>query len=244
MSGARLEMARGVDVRDNHWQAGHMSDTHDWTRQFTGLSRLPDHMRKTLLRDGKLIVAKKGEQIFGPGHVPENLLFLLTGTVRVSQTSEGGREIVLYRVEAGQSCIMTTACMLAHEAYLAEGVAETDCSAIALPKATFDALVSGEPVFRDFILAAYAQRLTGLFKIIEDVAFGRIDVRLAARLLDLAGTSTDVSATHQALATELGTAREVVSRQLHEFQRRGWLEQQRGLVRILDRPALKALTRD
>lgn len=218
-----------------------MKSAVDWTQQFPGLSRLPNHVRQTLLNDGQVIRAKKREQIFGPGHVPENLLFLLSGTVRVSQTSEGGREIVLYRVEAGQSCVMTTACMLAHEAYLAEGTAETDVSAVALPKATFDTLVSGEPVFRDFILAAYAHRLTGLFKIIEDVAFGRIDVRLASRILELSDPSSEVSATHQTLATELGTAREVVSRQLHEFQRRGWLEQQRGLVRILDRASLSDL---
>lgn len=218
-----------------------MSSMTDWTQKFPGLSRLPNHVRQILLNDGQVIRAKKGDQIFGPGHVPENLLFLLSGTVRVSQTSEGGREIVLYRVEAGQSCVMTTACMLAHEAYLAEGVAETGVDAVALPKATFDELVSVEPVFRDFILAAYAHRLTGLFKIIEDVAFGRIDVRLAARILELAGVSSEVSATHQALATELGTAREVVSRQLHEFQRRGWLEQKRGLVRIMDRAALSEL---
>lgn len=218
-----------------------MKSLEDWTQQFPGLSRLPNHVRQTLLKDGQVIRAKKREQIFGPGHVPENLLFLLSGTVRVSQTSEGGREIVLYRVEAGQSCVMTTACMLAHEAYLAEGIAETDVSAVALPKATFDQLVSSEPVFRDFILAAYAHRLTGLFKIIEDVAFGRIDVRLASRILELSDPSSEVSATHQALATELGTAREVVSRQLHEFQRRGWLEQRRGLVRILDRASLSDL---
>lgn len=218
-----------------------MKNIADWTQQFPGLSRLPDHVRQILLKDGQIIQAKQRQQVFGPGHVPENLLFLLSGTVRVSQISEGGREIVLYRVEAGQSCVMTTACMLAYEAYLAEGIAETDVRAVALPKATFDKLVSVEPIFRDFILAAYAHRLTGLFKIIEDVAFGRIDVRLAARILDLAGTTSEVSATHQALATELGTAREVVSRQLHEFQRRGWLEQQRGLVRIVDRAALSEL---
>ncbi|MBL4627049.1 MAG: Crp/Fnr family transcriptional regulator [Roseicyclus sp.] len=219
-----------------------MTDTKDWTQRFAGLARLPAGVRKTLLSDGRVLRAQKGDQIFGPGHVPQNLLFLLAGTVRVSQSSEGGREIVLYRVEAGQSCVMTTACMLAHEAYLAEGVAETDVTAMALPKATFDHLVSKEPVFRDFILAAYAHRLTGLFKIIEDVAFGRIDVRLAARLLALSGETSEVSATHQSLATELGTAREVVSRQLHEFQRRGWLEQKRGLVRIIDTQALEDLS--
>ncbi|WP_341861254.1 Crp/Fnr family transcriptional regulator [Gymnodinialimonas sp. 57CJ19] len=218
-----------------------MSGPKDWTQQFPGLARLPDSVRRKLQSDGKLIRVTEGAQIFGPGHVPENLLFLLNGTVRVSQTSDSGREIVLYRVEAGQSCVMTTACMLAHEAYLAEGIAETDVTAMALPKATFDALVSDSPVFRDFILAAYSHRLTGLFKIIEDVAFGRIDVRLAARLLELSDSAAEVTATHQALASELGTAREVISRQLHEFQRRGWLEQQRGRVRILDQSALSDL---
>lgn len=218
-----------------------MSGPKDWTQQFPGLARLPDHVRRKLQSDGKLIRVSEGAQIFGPGHVPDSLLFLLDGTVRVSQSSDVGREIVLYRVEAGQSCVMTTACMLAHEAYLAEGIAETDVTAMALPKATFDALVSDAPVFRDFILAAYAHRLTGLFKIIEDVAFGRIDMRLAARLLELSAGASEVTATHQALASELGTAREVISRQLHEFQRRGWLEQQRGRVRILDQGALSDL---
>lgn len=213
----------------------------DWTARFGGLARLPDDIRAALVRDGRMVKARKGELIFGTGAVPKNLLFLLDGTLRVSQTSDTGREIVLYRVEAGQSCVMTTACVLAHEAYLAEGHAETDLTAMALPMATFDRLFAEQPVFRDFILAAYTRRITDLFRIIDEVAFGRIDVRLASRLLLLAGGRGEISTTHQALASELGTAREVVSRQLTEFQKRGWLTQSRGSVRIEDAAALKTL---
>ena len=213
----------------------------NWTEQFQGLSRLAEDVRARLHRDGRSIKAPAGKSIFGPGHVPDNLLFLLSGVVRVFQTSESGREIVLYRVEAGQSCVLTTACLLAHEAYSAEGIAETEVSAIALPRATFDALVSQDEAFRDFVFSAYARRITDLFRIIDEVAFGRIDIRLANRLVRLSDENDDLAITHQGLATELGTAREVVSRQLTEFQKRGWIEQSRGRVHILDRRDLEQL---
>lgn len=213
----------------------------NWTDRFLGLSRLDPPVRARLHRDGRIVRFSKGQEIFGPGREPDSLLFLLDGTVRVFQTSDSGREIVLYRVEAGQSCVMTTACLLADEAYSAEGVAETDVTAVALPKATFDAMIADVPAFRDFVFAAYSHRMLDLFRIIEEVAFGRVDVRLAARLVGLAGQGDDLKITHQALATELGTAREVVSRQLTEFQRRGWIEQTRGAIHFADRAALEDL---
>ena len=214
----------------------------EWTSLFTGLSKLPPDVRAILHRDARRVTAKAGERVFGVGTMPQSLLFLLDGTLRVSQTSDTGREIVLYRVEAGQSCVMTTACVLAHEAYLAEGFAETDVSAMALPMATFDRLFAEQPAFRDFILAAYTRRITDLFRIIDEVAFGRIDVRLASKLVQLAGDNRELRTTHNALASELGTAREVVSRQMTEFQKRGWLSQSRGLVVLEDRDALSALS--
>ena len=97
------------------------------------------------------------------------------------------------------------------------------------------------PAFRDFVFAAYARRITDLFRVIDDVAFGRIDMRLADRLIALSGGGHDLHVTHQQLATELGTAREVVSRQLTEFQRRDWIRQSRGQIDLLDRAALARL---
>ena len=184
---------------------------------------------------------RQGAEIFGPANVPDSLLFLFDGTLRVSQRSDAGREIVLYRVDAGESCVLTTACLLAEEAYNAEGIAETDVTAIMLPKALFDRLATEESAFRNFVFAAYSRRLIDLLRVVDDVAFGRIDVRLAQRLLELAGSNSEISATHQKLASELGTAREVVSRALQDFQKRGIISQSRGRISILERNALKQL---
>ncbi len=213
----------------------------DWTEAFQGTRALPRSVRDRMLRAAKVRRYRKGHQVFGPHNVPDSLLFLLDGTIRVSQSSDAGREIVLYRVVAGESCVLTTACMLSEEAYNAEGHAETDVTIISLPKPSFDQLVAEEPVFRSFVFAAYSKRLIDLLRVVDDVAFGRIDVRLAARLLALAKGQDEIAATHQQLASELGTAREVVSRVVHDFQKRGFVTQTRGHIRIVDRSALEKL---
>jgi CRP/FNR family transcriptional regulator len=215
----------------------------DWTERFHGTRNLPRAVRDRLLSAARIIRFAKGSQVFGPENIPDSLLFLSEGTIRVSQTSEGGRDIVLYRVDAGESCVLTTACMLAEEAYNAEGLAETDVTAIVLPKPAFDRLVAEEPEFRNFVFAAYSRRLIDLLRVVDDVAFGRIDVRLAHRILALAGKQNEISATHQQLASELGTAREVISRVLQDFQKRGMIEQSRGRIALQDKDALAVLAR-
>jgi len=212
----------------------------DWISRFQGLSNLPERIRGILDARSQVIRMPKGTVIFGPGNSPENLLFLLDGTVRVQQLAENGREIVLYRVQAGESCVMTTACLLAYEDYSAEGIAETDITAAAIPRTVFDDLISQSREFRTFVFSAYSKRITDLFHVIEDIAFQRMDIRLAQKLLDLRQGMT-VKATHQQLAAELGTAREVISRQLSEFQRRDWVKQSRGTVELLDADSIARL---
>jgi CRP/FNR family transcriptional regulator len=213
----------------------------DWTERFDGTRALPRGVRDRLLAVAQVRRFPKGHQVFGPDNVPDSLFFLYRGTIRVSQSSDSGRDIVLYRVDAGESCVLTTACMLAEEAYNAEGVAETDITVVVLPRVAFDNLVADEPAFRNFVFAAYSRRLIDLLRVVDDVAFGRIDVRLADRLLRLAGDSREIAATHAQIASELGTAREVISRVLHDFQKRGLISQSRGHIAISDRPALRAL---
>ncbi len=204
----------------------------DWIDRFPGLSRLERPVREMLVTRSQVLRVPKDTVIFGPGKAPENLLLLLEGTVRVQQLSETGREIVLYRVHAGESCVLTTACLLAYEDYSAEGIAETAVEAVAIPRAVFDELIAQSKTFREFVFSAYSKRITDLFFVIEEIAFQRMDIRLAQKLLDL-GKDGDVAATHAQLAAELGTAREVVSRQLAEFQRRGWVELSRGHVALM-----------
>jgi len=219
--------------------AGAMSD--DWIERFDGLSRLEPSVRDLLDKRSMVISAPRGTVIFGPGKSPEHMLLLLGGTVRVQQASESGREIVLYRVHAGESCVLTTACLLAHEDYSAEGIAETDIRAVAIPRQIFDDLVSQSQSFRDFVFNAYSKRITDLMVIVEEIAFRRMDIRLAQRLIEMARGASMVRATHQQMSAELGTAREVVSRQLQEFQRRGWIAQSRGAIELLDKAGLASL---
>ncbi len=218
--------------------------TENWIDRFPGLSRLEPAVAEMLRAKSKVMTVPSGTVIFGPGKSPENLLLLLDGSVRVQQVSENGREIVLYRVHAGESCVLTTACPLAYEDYAAEGIAETDVEAVEVPREVFDQLVSQSVSFRNFIFTAYSKRITDLFVVVEEIAFGRLDIRLAQKLLELAGSAKHVMATHQQMAAELGTAREVVSRQLQEFHRRGWVGQSRGDIELLDRDSIARLAAD
>lgn len=218
-----------------------MTRKEEWVERFPGLSRLEPPVKQLLLSRSAIIDVASGTTIFGPGKSPENMLFLLDGTVRVQQVSDTGHEIVLYRIHAGQSCVLTTACLLAYENYSAEGISETDVRAAAVPRAVFDDLVAQSKSFRDFVFAAFSKRITDLFLMIDEVAFQRLDVRLADKLLSLSEGRDTVATTHQKLSVELGTAREVVSRQLQEFQRRGWIEQARGSINLLDRLQLAKL---
>ncbi|MCR9221596.1 MAG: Crp/Fnr family transcriptional regulator [Alphaproteobacteria bacterium] len=212
-----------------------------WIEQFPELSALPEAERRALLDSAQEIGLPAGKTVFAPGRPPEHFMLLLDGVVRVQQVAPGGREIVLYRVSGGDSCIMTTACLLSHEDYAAEGVTETAVRAIAIPRQAFDELLARSPGFRRMVFSNYSSRIADLMHVVEEVAFERIDKRLAHKLIQRAGSDGAVEATHQALAVELGTAREVVSRHLKEFQRRGWVDPTRGQIRLTDRAALERL---
>ena len=212
----------------------------DWTARFPSLAALDPAARDALLHQSRVIHLPAGETVYAPGQEPQHLILVISGTVRVQQTSAAGREIVLYRVHAGESCVMTTTCLLSHAAYTAEAVTESAATAVAIPRALIDRLLAESPVFRSFVFESYAQRITELFAVIEDIAFGRMDLRLTQRLNELAKDGI-VHATHAQLAAELGTAREVVSRLLSEFQRRGLISTSRGAVTILDPQAFSRL---
>ena len=219
-----------------------MADKDDWTNSFPPLKQLPASDLARLREGSMFVMLPEGSRIFGPGQAPENFLLLIDGTIRVQQVSESGREIVLYRVSAGQSCALTTACLMGYEEYLAEGIAETAVRAVAIPRSLFDELIASSREFRRFVFTAFSRRVTDLFRIIEEVAFSRIDVRLAQRLLQMADDKNHVSATHQDFANELGSAREVISRQINEFQRRGWIKAARGSIELTDKKALSRLS--
>lgn len=212
-----------------------------WIDRFPQLATLSADDRTFLIDRASTVSLPAGTTVFAPGLAAESFLLILEGTVRVQQVSESGREIVLYRVTGGETCIMTTSCLLSGDSYSAEGVTETDVEAVAIPKAVFEEAIVRSPTFRRVVFSDYSHRISDLMRVVEDVAFGRLDKRLAHRLLKRADNAGVVTATHQELAADLGTAREVVGRQLKEMERRGWVSLSRGHVVLRDTGRLSAI---
>ena len=192
-----------------------------------------DAATRARIAEGALpLKAPSGAVLFRPGDPCRGFVLLRTGRARVDLIAEDGHALLLYRVEPGQACAITTSCLFAGEAYSAEGTAEMDCEGLLLPAPLFARLVEESAAFRGFVLAGFAARLGALMARIEDLSFRSVDARLAAYLLDRApGT---VAATQQGIAADIGTAREVVSRRLAAFAKAGLVRTERGAVTVLD----------
>jgi CRP/FNR family transcriptional regulator len=212
-----------------------------WWNAFPALKDIQDPKWRALMAQAQEVILPPGTSVFHSGDACRHYLFVLDGSVRVAKIAENGREIVLYRVGRGETCLLTTTCLIAREQYPAEGVTETEVRAVALPDKVFHEALATSAEFRAFVFAAFGARLTELMLLVEAVTFGRGDARLARRLLESADASGEVVATHQELAAELGTAREVVSRFLKEFEHRGLVRLARGHLVIADRAGLQAL---
>jgi CRP/FNR family transcriptional regulator len=161
---------------------------------------------------------------------------LLEGAIKVAKVAHSGREIVLYRVLPGESCILTSSCLLGNSPCKARGVAETRLRLVVLPGAQFGRLLEHHPPFRSDIFQLFGERMTDLMQLVEAVAFQKLDQRMAAHLL---GKGKTLHTTHQALADELGSVREIVTRLLRSFEDHGWIELSREQIEIRDATALR-----
>lgn len=180
-----------------------------------------------------------GATLFDEGSACAGFPLLLAGSIRVAKASAQGREILLYRVLPGEGCVITGACLLGGVPYRARGTAETALELAVLPPALFESLLDRVPPFRRWVFALQAERLVALMARVESVAFQRVDARLAACLLERSAQGREpVHATHQDLADELGTVREIVTRTLHQLADDGLVELAREQVRVRDAAAL------
>jgi CRP/FNR family transcriptional regulator, anaerobic regulatory protein len=213
----------------------------DWIKDSPSLRSLDDATKTSLREMAIRKTIPRGAVLFRPGDQCAQFPLVVTGSIRVHRVTESGREIVLYRVNADETCILTTASLLAAEAYAAEGVAETDVVAYVLGAERFNALIGSSASFRALVFDGYSKRLAMLMARIEEILCTRINVRLAERLLSLKNSANYVAITQQSLAAELGTAREVVGRTLKSFERSGWVKLSRGGAEIVDAAALAAL---
>ena len=215
----------------------------DWLNTFPYLKQNRDKAWRNTAGKAMRMQVKRGSVLFRDGDACNGYVLVVSGAIRVQKIDPQGHEMVLYRVEEGQSCMLTTTCLLAHQQYPAEGVAETDVDMVLLPLDAFDAALAGSPAFRQFVMANIGSRISDLMLLLEDVAFGRKDVRLAAFLLKSAKQNGDVlELTHRQLAVELGTAREVVSRLIKDFERKGMVALGRNKITVLDIKSIQNIT--
>jgi CRP/FNR family transcriptional regulator len=203
-------------------------------RDYPALSGLED-AAVPLMRDLVPVAIPAGAVLFSPGSACSGFVILIEGSIRVSITGPQGRSIVLYRVGHGETCVQTTLCALGDAHYTAEGVTEAPCRAVVMPLPRFEALMGASPRFRRFVFSRFGERLDEITRLLEAVAFVSIEARLCAALMSRKPASGDIiRITHQTLADEIGSAREVVSRTLDGLARHGLVELTRGAITILD----------
>lgn len=213
--------------------------TLDWLKLFPDLLELEPESKVLLARYSRIIEAPVGTIGYREGTPCGAYVLRLAGQSRVYKMSSSGREILLYRVGSGETCVLTTTCLLGSSDYPASTIVEEAIRDVIVPAAAFNQLMVESRVFRRFVMQNYGALISDLIVLLDEVAFHNLDVRLAKLLLD--EPSAQVNRTHQQLAAELGTAREVVSRQLKRFEQKGWVSLGRGHVEILDRAALEKL---
>jgi len=210
---------------------------------FPALARSPVALERIAAR-GQHRQVPAGTTMFDEHSPCTGFPLVLAGSVRVVQRFPNGREIQLYRVKAGESCLLSGSCLLGRTDYAASGVAETPVDLVIVPPAEFRALVAGDEAFREHVFGLYGERLAALMQLVEAISWQKLDQRLAALLVGRTqGGGATVQATHQALADELGSVREIVSRLLRSFEDRGWVELGRERITVRDGAALAALAR-
>ena len=211
-------------------------------REFEALADLPVADQAVLDRSLRRVALARGSAVFQVGEACDTFMFVLSGYVRVNLLDIEGREIVLYRIAPGETCILTTAALLSASAHSAYAVTEVDTVAAVLDRAAFNALSADSDVFRAVVFASFGERLATLLRLVADVTFTRVPVRLARCLLERMDAGGCVRATHEVLAVEIGTAREVVSRNLKAFENDGLIALGHGTVRIIKPTGLQIVT--
>ena len=204
-------------------------------------SGLPPPVLDSVCERTELLSFESNKLLFDCGSSCAMLPLVLSGSIRVFKRSELGREISLYRVTNDQLCIVTLGCLLGGNSYPAAGITEEAVSAISVPNSLFHELVGSHEEFRQLVFNQFSSRITGLMELVDEVAFQQLDQRLAHMLFQRGPV---ISASHQQIADELGSVREIVSRILKQFEERGWIVLARRKIQVTDPEKLKTYLGD
>lgn len=187
------------------------------------------------LAQAQIVDLPAGTCVFAEGAACRQFPLVLSGSIRVAKVGEG-RELQLYRVGPGESCVLTSSCLVGASDYPATGVVESDVMLVVLPRSAFDELLATHPPFRQYVFGLFAERLAEMMALVEAVAFHKLDRRVAGALL---GHGRVVEMTHQQLADAVGSVREIVTRVLRSFADQGLVKLGRGSIEVLDAAGLR-----
>jgi CRP/FNR family transcriptional regulator, anaerobic regulatory protein len=205
---------------------------------YPALAAIDPHERQAVLaEDAQAVSVPQGAVLFEEGQPCRGFPMVLSGGIRVARGSRGGRNLELYRVSPGDLCVVSTSCLFGQVALSAHGVTLAPTELMLLSPAGFERW-SANAAFRRFAFGVFADRLADLMALAEAVAFQQLDRRLARALL---GQGNVLRTTHQALADELGTVREMVTRLLKRFESAGWVVLGRERIEIVQPQALREL---
>jgi CRP/FNR family transcriptional regulator len=222
-------------IGDNDW--------HTFARLFPTLGS-EKHTERLIRANGILRHVNAGDVLYREGDECTHLPLVVSGELLLTKHAESGRAITLYRVEGGESCILSTLSILNDEVFPAEATSRSSSTLLLVPADALRRLIDQDGTWRRFVFSMYHRRLSGLIALIEEVVFGKLDLRLAELLLEMAADhGTSLRTTHQEIAEELGSSREVVSRLLKEWERQGVVELRRGEVSIRNRKHLEKIAR-
>ena len=220
-----------TEIHTVHSLQHEQSNIPEWPEQFNFLQDVP-HTH---------LLLKKGESVFSEGEGCGRLGFLISGIIKVFKESQTGKSMTLYRIGRGESCILSMSCALSNPIHQASAIVEEDAWAISLSPDAFRNLMATSQQARDYVFSQFAERLTDNMMLIEEVVFKRMDERVIDFLLQKHRYCADtIKMTHEESATELGTAREVVSRLLKEFESLGLLQLSRGQITIINPKGLSS----
>ena len=204
------------------------------------LQQADEALKRELRQHAQYAKIPAGRDVFVDGDRVDGIALMLSGVVRVYKIGETGREITLYRFGLGQSCILSANAILSQKSFPAIATVEEDAEAVMIPADVFRNWVNKYDLWREFVFDLLSERLSTVMAVVDEVVFKRMDRRVASLLLNQAKVQNPMRVTHQEIAAELGSSREVISRILEDFSREGLIESGRGTTEVLDFEGLEA----
>ena len=204
----------------------------EFIKAFPAFKKDPDALVKDLLSVGQGKNIRSRSLIYSEGDACSSIAFVLGGEIRVYKIGQTGREITLYEIGPGETCILNASCILSGTSYPANAITTSDVSLLLVPSDAFRRLVDEHGSMRDFVFTLLSRRLSGVMELVEEVAFGRMDERLVDYLIEKSENNR-LEATHQKIANDLGTSREVVSRLLKDLERKKQVSLSRNSITLL-----------